>query len=700
MSRTLLIIPATHGAGLTTACMGLVRAFEQSGVSVGYLKPIEQRASTMNGDVDHSIDLIRNIARLDPPAPLAAEHVEELLAHRSVDDVMEEIVAMAMPITSAHDVVIVHGLVPGPGLVYSSQVNLALAKALDAEVVMVSTAVAGSEQYSAARIADLFTMAGAPYHAGETVRIAGCIVNRVPDAKRETLDAIRNALHDHGYRLIGASVHRPELAWLRVKDIAQGIGARFLSEGDANRRVSEVVVCAQSAAHILAHFKENRLLVMPGDRDDVIMAACLSALNGTPLAGLLLTAGVEPTPAVWEVTAAARASHLPIMIVDELTYPTATRVYNLSPEVPIDDTIRAEGLTETVAEGIDPEWIQSIANPVRKGDRRISPAAFRYHLTTAARNANKRIVLPEGAEPRTLEAATICHERGIARCVLLAKADDVAETARRHSLLLPDSLDIVDPEAIAGNYVDRLVSLRAHKGMTPGMAANQLVDPITVGTMMLEAGEVDGLVSGAVHTTAHTIRPALQLIKTAPEAKIVSSVFFMLLPDDVAVYGDCAVNPDPNAEELADIALQSAASARSFGLDPRVAMISFSTGESGSGSDVEKVALATKLVQERAPELAVDGPLQYDAAAVASVGQSKRPGSTVAGRANVFIFPDLNTGNTTYKAVQRSADVISIGPMLQGLAKPVNDLSRGALVEDIVYTISLTAIQAAQRPAS
>ena len=241
-----------------------------------------------------------------------------------------------------------------------------------------------------------------------------------------------------------------------------------------------------------------------------------------------------------------------------------------------------------------------------------------------------------------------------------------------------------------------MVELRKNKGLTPGLARQALEDSVVLGTMMLQQDDVDGLVSGAVHTTANTIRPALQLIKTAPGASLVSSVFFMLMPEQVFVYGDCAVNPEPTAEELADIAIQSAESAKAFGIDPKVAMISYSTGTSGSGADVEKVKEATRLAQEKRPDLLIDGPLQYDAASVPSVGRQKAPDSKVAGQANVFIFPDLNTGNTTYKAVQRSANVLSIGPMLQGLRKPVNDLSRGALVDDIVYTIALTAIQAVQ----
>lgn len=327
---------------------------------------------------------------------------------------------------------------------------------------------------------------------------------------------------------------------------------------------------------------------------------------------------------------------------------------------------------------------------------RVSPAQFRFDMMQAAQKANKRIVLPEGAEPRTVRAAAICHEKGIARCVLLAHPHAVHAVAQELGITLPDSLEIIDPESISEQYVAPMCELRKSKGLTEEQAREQLRDTVVLGTMMMAQNDVDGLVSGAVHTTANTIRPALQLIKTAPGASIVSSVFFMLLPGQTVVYGDCAVNPNPDAQQLAEIAIQSADSAKAFGIEPRVAMISYSTINSGSGPDVDTVIEATKLVREKRPDLAVDGPLQYDAAVVESVAKSKAPNSPVAGKATVFIFPDLNTGNCTYKAVQRNANVLSVGPMLQGLRKPVNDLSRGALVEDIVYTIALTAIQAVQ----
>jgi len=381
-------------------------------------------------------------------------------------------------------------------------------------------------------------------------------------------------------------------------------------------------------------------------------------------------------------------------MISSSSYDTATRLYELSSEVPVDDLQRIHDAIEHVTQNLDTNWL--ISQSKKELEFRLSPAAFLHLLTEKAEAANKRIVLPEGVEPRTIKAAAICARRRIARCVLLGDPKEVRAVARSQDVELPDNLEILDPAGLRSKYVGPLFEMRKHKGLLMEMAESQLEDNIVLGTMMLALGEVDGLVSGAIHSTTNTIRPALQIIKTKPNAKMVSSIFFMCLPEQVLVYGDCAVIPDPDAETLADIALQSADSAAAFGIPPRVAMISYSTGESGSGLDVEKVRAATRLAQQQRPNIPIDGPLQYDAAFMPDVAKTKAPNSPVAGRATVFIFPDLNTGNTTCKAVQRSANVISIGPMLQGLKRPVNDLSRGALVDDIVYTIALTAVQATQ----
>lgn len=684
MTRTLLVAPTGHRVGLTSTSLGLIAALDEAGLTVGYAKPITQPHS---GWDDNSAVLVRLTTRLEPPASIPLERAEQLLGEGRLDDLLEEVVAVVEPLAGC-DVVVVEGLVPWSDSVWSTRLDTAMAQALDADVLFVAD---GSDDF-ANHLADAVAIAAAPYRSGERSRVVGCVVSRVPGASTERMSGMAAALQRHGIALAAAVPFRPELTWPRVVDVTRELGARTLVAGDGSRRVSDIVVCAQAVPGLLPLLRDGRLLLVPGDRHDVVMAACLAALNGVRLAGLLLTAGIEPAPEVMRLTAAVAATGLPILIVDELTYPTAARLHNLNPELPTDDAERVRAVAHTVADALDPAWVRALPEPGRQ--RRLTPAAFRRHLVEMARCADARIVLPEGAEPRTVEAAVACAERGIARSVLLAAPADIAAVVRALGISLPNGVDVVDPATVSDRYVERLVALRAHKGMTRVMAEERLADPITVGTMMLEGGDVDGLVSGAVHTTAATVRPAFELIRVAPPARLVSSVFFMCLPDEVVVYADCAINPDPNAGDLADIALQSAASAAALGIEPRVAMISFSTGSSGSGLDVDKVAEATRIARERRPELTIDGPLQYDTAAVASVALSKRPGSPVAGRATVFVFPDLNTGNTTYKAVQRSADVVSIGPMLQGLAKPVNDLSRGALVEDIIYTIALTAIQA------
>ena len=483
----------------------------------------------------------------------------------------------------------------------------------------------------------------------------------------------------------------------RMSDLAAHISAEWINQGEAaQRRVLHSSLIASNIEHEMHKFVAGELIISGSDRVDVLLASSLASSNGIPLAGLVLTEQKAPSAQALEFCQAAIKNGLPILHTKLSTFETAQQLLNLSNEIPVDDTERAEQVTRFVASHINQEWLSHLISDSYKP--RLSPSAFRHELVQKSIAAKKRIVLPEGDEPRTVQAAAICQSRGIAHCVLLAKPEAVVDVAKARGIELPHDLEIIDPDLVRENYVEKMVEMRKGK-LTEDQAREQLQDTVVLGTMMLALDQVDGLVSGAVHTTANTVRPAFQLIKTAPEYSLVSSIFFMLLPDEVYVYGDCAINPDPDAEQLAEIAIQSADSAKAFGIDPRIAMISYSTGTSGAGADVEKVAKATEIAKQRRPDLLIDGPLQYDAASVESVGRSKAPNSQVAGRANVFIFPDLNTGNTTYKAVQRSANVVSVGPMLQGLNKPVNDLSRGALVDDIVFTIALTAIQAEQQAA-
>jgi phosphate acetyltransferase len=706
MARTLLVVPCAAGAGAARTSIAVLRALDRRGVRTGYVKPVAQ--TRPDGGPDRSKALVSAATALDPPDPLSSATVEHQLGEGGLGVVLEEIVALWRPVQDDADVVVVEGLSPWPAEVSISELNEALAPALDADVLLVGRWPANTERNDGwsgpggvslpygvvgdvERLADMLAVTAAGYRDDEDVRSIGCVVLGLPATDRTVATRLADALTERGLRPIGAVLNHPDLMRPRVLDLVHELKPRVLNEGDLSRRIKSVAVFAQAVPGGLRVLADGALVVVPGDRHEVIMAACLAAVNGTRLAGLMLSAGVEPDPRVWTLANGTSATDLPILLMPDNSYETATRVDHLDPGLPVDDAERLVTVTDTIADALDPSWLESLSSFSRP--RRLSPAAFRYQLCELARAANACIVLPEGTEPRTLQAAVACAERGIARSVLLGRPGDVVTTARSLGLELPDGIEVIDPEAIAERYVAPLVELRRHRGWSEEIARDRLTDAIWVGTMMLQQGEVDGLVSGAVQTTAATVRPALQILGTQPGSRLVSSVFFMCLPDEVVVYGDCAINPQPTAEDLADIAIQSAASTRSFGIEPRVAMISFSTGSSGAGSDVEKVADATRIVRERAPDLAVDGPLQYDAAAIDSVAKAKRPGSPVAGHANVFIFPDLDAGNTTYKAVQRSAHVVSVGPMLQGLAKPVNDLSRGALVDDIIYTVALTAIQ-------
>ena len=713
--QAILLVPTGEGAGLTSACLGLIQALDTIGLKAGFLKPLRQ--DELNGPgPDRSCALVNSTLGLRPPAPIPQAEMERLLRQDRLDVLMEQVVELqeaaleAFP-DGAPELLVMEGLVPTRHASYAAQVNAQLAHALNARIILVGSGDLADPQ----ALAEQLDMHARAFGGVGSARTLGCILMRMhnmpggedasglapgtaaPALEEALLAELRRhspALATERFHLIGMVPYAPALSAPRVLDVARALGARFLNEGEPERRVLSTSLCARSASNALHIFKPGGLVVASGDRDDVVLASALATMNGVPLAGVLLTNGFIPGDNMIEMCRPALKTGLPVISVDTDSFTTAKNLGQMGNDIPIDDFERAERVANFVAAHIDLQWLKDHLS--RGYTRRLSPSAFRHQLVKLAQQADRRIILPEGSEPRTVEAAAICQRRGIARCVLLGKHEEIMEVARQRGIELPEGLEIIDPDSIRARYVAPMVERRTGK-VNELTAEAQLQDNVVLGTMMLALDEVDGLVSGAIHTTANTVRPAFQLIKTAPGYEQVSSIFFMLLPEQVVVYGDCAVNPDPDAETLAEIALQSARSAQAFGIEPRVAMISYSTGESGSGADVEKVRQATRLARERAPELSIDGPLQYDAAAIESVGRQKAPDSPVAGRATVFVFPDLNTGNTTYKAVQRSARVVSVGPMLQGLNKPVNDLSRGALVDDIVYTIALTAIQAAQR---
>nr|WP_302982058.1 phosphate acetyltransferase [Plesiomonas shigelloides] len=707
-----MLVPIGTGVGLTSVSLGVVRAMERKGVNVNFFKPICQPRHGGNGP-DLTTSSIRANSSVKTLEPFTLSFAENLIGSGQTDVLLEQIVARFAEETKDADTVLIEGLVPTRKQSFANNVNFDIAKALDAEIVFVVAPGTDTPE----ELKERLEVACSNFGGLKNKSIAGVIVNKLnapvdemgrtrPDlseifddsnkAKSVNVEVLQ-LFSNSPLRILGCVPWNFDLIATRAIDMAKHLNAEIINEGDINtRRIKNVTFCARSIPHMVEHFRPGSLLVTSADRPDVMVAASLAAMNGVEIGALLLTGGYAIEPQVRELCARAFETGMPVFGVNTNTWQTSLNLQSFSLEVPVDDKARIEKVQDFVASHIDSQWVESMTAASTRS-RRLSPPAFRYQLTELARKAGKRIVLPEGDEPRTIKAAALCAERGIAECILLGNPEDIQRVAASQGVVLGKGIQIINPADVIETYVPRLVELRKNKGMTEVVAREQLQDTVVLGTMMLEANEVDGLVSGAVHTTANTIRPPLQLIKTAPNASLVSSVFFMLLPDQVLVYGDCAINPDPTAEQLAEIAIQSAESAIAFGIDPRVAMISYSTGTSGAGSDVEKVREATRIAQEKRPDLMIDGPLQYDAAIMADVAKSKAPNSKVAGKATVFVFPDLNTGNTTYKAVQRSADLVSIGPMLQGMRKPVNDLSRGALVDDIVYTIALTAIQATQQ---
>ncbi len=687
MTHAIQVIPTHTGIGLTSSIIGLFYAFHRRGVKVTYYKPVDQIDS-------HAYHILQTLSEQQLTPPIDARRADQLLSEKKTDVLLEEIIVTYEKLKADNQVVIIGGLLETKQQPYATELNQMIAKAIGADVVLATdtSGVDGLSQFE-----HRLEFAAANFGGTQNSRILGAIVNRTNQNPNLLFtDIEQSPIFNQQFRLLAGVPQNPELSYPRTIDAINFLGGQVLYKGEADiRRIADYAMIARTIPNAVNFLSAGYLVISPSDRDDVIMATVLAAAGGHKIAGLVLTGQAEPTPQVMKLCQPhIKKSKLPVLQVNIGSWEIAKYMDNFNLHIPYDDHERCLKTMEYFAEHIDAKWCKTYIDS--QTTIRLSPAAFKYQIVKTAQAAKKTIVLPEGDEPRTVVAANTCVNRGIADCLLLADPDTVKAVAKAQGITLNPSIKIIDPIGIRKKYLPRLIELRQHKGMNETLARTQLEDNVMLGTMMLEAGEVHGLVSGAVHTTANTIRPPLQIIKTSPNSKLVSSVFFMCLPEQVLVYGDCAINPNPDAGQLAEIAIQSADSASAFGLEPKVAMVSYSTGTSGSGEDVDKVREATEIVKLKRPDILIDGPLQYDAAAIESVAKKKAPNSLVAGKANVFIFPDLNTGNTTYKAVQRSANAISIGPMLQGMRMPVNDLSRGALIDDIIYTIAITAVQATQ----
>lgn len=706
MAQSIYITSAEGHSGKSTVALGVLDALSRVTPRVGVFRPISRSTAERDYVLEMLLDHDGVDLEYDECVGVTYDDVRD-----DADAALGRIVERYKAVEAQCDAVVVIGSdytdVGSPAeLAY----NARIAANLGAPVLLV---LGGRAQQGQGETLGL-SVARTPQEVGQIAALAipellheraevfAVVVNRAePEQLDEIIGSVRPVID-----AAGPSPRRTVPVWALPEDrflIAPSMRGVLRSvegeliKGDPElltREVLGVVVAGMSMVNVLPRLMESAVIVIPGDRTEVLLATLLANASGTfpSLAGVVLNGGFElPDPIVRLID--GLGSSLPIIATDLGTYDTAVRIMNTRGRLAADSQRRYDTALAMFERHVDTELLTRELGVARPSV--VTPLMFEYGLVDRARTDRRRIVLPEGNDDRVLRAAATVLARGIADLTILGEPLEVRGRA------IELGIDIRDAEVLSpfdAVHVDKFATeyarLRAHKGVTYAQAADTVTDVSYFGTLMVHLGLADGMVSGAAHTTAHTIRPAFEIIKTAPGVSVVSSVFLMALADRVLVYGDCAVIPDPTSEQLADIAISSAATAEQFGIEPRVAMLSYSTGESGTGADVEKVRAATSLVRERAPELLVEGPIQYDAAADAAVAKAKMPGSEVAGRATVFVFPDLNTGNNTYKAVQRSAGAVAIGPVLQGLNKPINDLSRGALVDDIVNTIAITAIQA------
>lgn len=688
MTRSVFVTSAEGQTGKSTVALGMLQSLVAEAGTVGIYRPITAERDKRDPIVELMLE--QAASGQDYESAIGSSYGE---IHGHEDAALETIVDRYHRLTESYDVVVVLGsdftdITTGGEAAF----NATVAANLGAPVVLVVPGFGRSPEQVVTAV-DMAISELQEHHA----QPKALLINR---AEPEQLDKVRaaveadDALND--IPLLGVLPDIPLLQSPTVGDLIEACNGTMVygNREWLGREVRGFVVAAMSMPNVLTRLVEDATVIAPGDRFDILPGLVLAHQSGTfpTLSSIILTGGYEPSESIARLIDGSRLD-LPVIVTERDTFDTTARLSRVRGGIGTHARTKVQTALRNFADHVDAHALLKImdvaASPV------VTPIMFGHRLLERARADRKRIVLPEGTEPRILRAADAVLRRGLADLTLLgdpkevqAVASSVGADISAAEILPVDSGDRL--EQFAEVYAD----LRKAKGMTLDEAREVVTDVSYFGTMMVHLGQADGMVSGSVHTTAHTIKPSFQIIKTRPGVLVVSSVFLMCLADRVLVYGDCAVNPDPTAEQLADIAISSAATAAQFGVEPRVAMLSYSTGSSGAGADVDKVREATELVRERDPKLLVEGPLQYDAAVEPSVAKSKMPDSQVAGRATVLIFPDLNTGNNTYKAVQRSAGAVAIGPVLQGLNKPVNDLSRGALVDDIINTIAITAIQA------
>jgi len=696
MLKSLYVTATEPRSGKSAVVLGLMQMLMRDMRKVAIFRPII--GPPADQERDHDINLILSEFRLDQSYDqtyaFTLSEARELINSGQSALLMESVLNKFKQLEAEYDFVLCGGTdFMRKDAAFEFDLNIDLAANLGSPLMLVVNGLdKNAEELADSALITVDSLNEKP------VEIASILINRFQSEDKEAVFAkIRQRAKHLADTPMFAIPEDENLGHPTVKDVKRWLDARTLyGHGRLDTRVDDFVVAAMQINNFLDYIRQGSLIITPGDRSDIVLSCLASRLSGSypDISGILLTGGIEPPANVHRLIEGWTGVPLPVLTVKGDTYSTSQRLVELYGRIHPEDTQKIASALGLFESHVDQKALRNHLQ-TRKSTK-ITPKMFEYKLIEKAKSDRQHIVLPEGSSERVLKAADILLRRGVVDLTIIGKPGEIRKQASDLGLDL-DNAKLVDPadSEHLDDYSSTFHELRKHKGLSEEAARDAMLDPTYFGTMMVFKGHADGMVSGSITTTGQTILPAFQIIKTKPGTSVVSSVFLMCLKDRVLVYGDCAVNPNPNAEQLAEIALSSMETAEIFGVEPRVAMLSYSTGQSGKGEDVERVAEATRIAREKRPEAAIEGPIQYDAAVDAAVAATKMPQSKVAGKATVFVFPDLNTGNNTYKAVQRSAEsVVAIGPVLQGLNKPVNDLSRGCTVPDIVNTVAITAVQA------
>ncbi|MCK0146622.1 phosphate acetyltransferase [Arenibacter sp. F26102] len=694
MSKAIYIATTEPNSGKSIVSLGLMQLLLGKTAKVGYFRPIIDDFEKNNID-DHIDTILKHFEvdqKFEDSFAYTRSQVVQLKNMDRDDEIIGKIINKYKAIEDRFDIVLVEGTdFSGEGAIIEWDINVLIAKNLGIPAVIIAN---GKGKPLQELVGNIYMAYDSFKEKGVEVLLA--VANKVqPENVDLVVSGLKKKLPEKV--LVGAIPLNPILGNPTVKEISQKLSGKILFGADfINNQAGKFSVGAMQLRNYLTHLKEDSLVITPGDRADIILGALQANIstNYPNLSGIILTGGLLPEDSIIKLIEGL-SDIIPIISVADGTFSVTNHIGTIKPRIYAENK---EKITTSIQEFEKYVPINELAERlITFKAEGITPRMFQYNLLKRAKSAKKHIVLPEGADERILLATKKLIDTNAVIITLLGDPEQIKTKITELDInLKSSSINIIDPKSSPNflDYANTLYELRKNKNVNLAMAKDLMEDVSYFGTMMVYKGHADGMVSGAIHTTQHTIRPALQFIKTRPEVSIVSSVFFMCLPNRVTIFGDCAINPNPTAEQLAEIAISSAATSTAFGIEPKIAMLSYSSGASGVGEDVDRVRKATEIIKMKRPDLKVEGPIQYDAAVDINVGRSKLPDSEVAGQASVFIFPDLNTGNNTYKAVQRETGALAIGPMLQGLNKPVNDLSRGCTVDDIFNTVVITAIQA------